>query len=99
MRRFWMVAALLAVAPDATHAIPPVPHRINGGIERIDGDRRELVITNASDRVTLSWKNSARLEHMCLSPGDQIKIYYRKEGGSLVVRDVRSAVSRGCRCQ
>jgi hypothetical protein len=88
MRRFWMVAALLALTAHATNAMPPVPHRINGGIERIDGDRRELVITNASHRVTLGWRNSARLQHMSLGPGDEIKAYYRKEGGSLVVRDV-----------
>jgi hypothetical protein len=95
-QKVWSVGLLLAIAY-SMNAMPPVPHRINGGIERIDGDRREVVITNASERVTLTWKESARLEQTCLNPGDQIKAYYRKEGGRLVIRDVQSAGCRGCR--
>jgi hypothetical protein len=57
----WSVGLLL-VAACAANAMPPVPHRINGGIERIDGEHGEVVITNASERVTLTWKDSARLE-------------------------------------
>jgi hypothetical protein len=33
MRRFWMVAALLALAPHATHAMPPLPGSMEGSNE------------------------------------------------------------------
>jgi hypothetical protein len=91
IKRPWAgVAAILLGLACASDAMPPAPHRMRGSIERIDGGRRELVVTNASARVVLAWRETDRLDRTCLQTGDQITVYYRKQSGRLVIRDFGS---------
>jgi hypothetical protein len=67
--------------------MPPIPHMIRGGVERIDAQQRELVVTNGHDRAVLTWKEGTHA--CCLKPGDTVKAYYRKAPGSYVISDLR----------
>ena len=94
MKRPWAgVAAILLGLSCASDAMPPVPHKMRGSIERIDGGRRGLVVTNASARVVLTWRETDRLDRTCLQTGDPIAVYYRKQSGGLVISDFSSAAA------
>ena len=91
-------AGLLLVLACPTNGMPPVPRKITGKIEWFDAGRRELVVTNSSARVVLAWRETDRLERTCLRAGDEIKAYYRKETGQLVIHDFSSrTLCVGCK--
>ena len=97
MTQFWAVFAVLMSAHLSTvNAMPPVPHKISGSIQRMDAERRELVVTNANRRAVLTWATAA-LDGTCLKAGDQIAVYYRREMGRLVIRGFDSAGSCNAR--
>ena len=80
-------AVLLFALACPTNAMPPIAHTIKGKVERIDAQQRELVITNAQDRVLLTFKDGAHA--CCLKQGDTVKAYYRKAAGDYVISDLR----------
>ena len=97
-KRLSIVAALVLLAlAFPTKAMPPIPHMIKGGVERIDASERKLVITNDHDRVVLTWKQGAAAYGCCLNPGDPLKAYYRKAAGRYVISDLRVLSPIGCK--
>ena len=90
LREAWISCAVLLFALVCPgNAMPPVAHRISGNIERMDTQRRELVLTNANMRAVLVWSEK-NPDRTCLEAGDHIKAYYRKEAGRLVISDFSS---------
>jgi hypothetical protein len=88
LRKAWISgAALLFALACPSNAMPPVAHKISGNTERMDRQRRELVLTNANLRTVLVWSETNPLDRTCLEAGDHIKAYYRKEAGRLVITD------------
>ena len=81
-------ALLLFAWASPVGGMPPVPRAFKGGVERIDAERQELVITNRHDRVVLAWKQAA-LHACCVNLGDAVKAYYRKEAGKQIISDLR----------
>jgi hypothetical protein len=98
-RKLWIgCAALLLALVYPTNGMPPVPQKITGKIEWFDAERRELVVTNSSARLLLAWRETDRLERTCLRAGDEMKAYYRKETGRLVIHDFSSrTLCVGCK--
>jgi hypothetical protein len=91
LRKIWIAcAALLIALACPSNAMPPVAHKISGNIERIDTQRRELVLTNANARVVLAWSETNPLDRTCLKPGDQGKAYYRRAAGRFMISDFSS---------
>lgn len=88
----------VTLATFETQARPPVQHPAQGVIQSIDVTNRTLVLTEpkaATNRIFI-WKNSTRfrvggqkVSPDSLHAGQPIKLYYRRESGRLVLREVR----------
>jgi hypothetical protein len=96
LRHALLLITLTATLPLSTWALPPIPHAITGKIARIDQDSRELTITNNHERLLVHWKRTTRFTYACLTTGIPVKVYYRKEAGRFVARDVITRGSNEC---
>ena len=81
-----------------SQARPPLQHPARGAIQSIDPTNHTLVLAepkSTTNRVFV-WKNSTRFRvgwHKAspdaLRVGQSVKVYYRRESGRLVLREVR----------
>lgn len=81
-----------------TQARPPIQHAAQGVIQSVDLTNHTLALSEpkvATSRIFI-WKDSTRfrLDGQKASPdsfraGRTIKVYYRRESGKLVLREVR----------
>lgn len=81
-----------------TQARPPVQHPAQGVIQSIDLANHTLALTEPKAATSRSfiWKDSTRFRVSgqkaspdSLHAGQPIKVYYRRESGRLVLREVR----------
>lgn len=88
----------LTLAAFETQARPPVQHPAQGVVQSIDPTNHTLVLTEpkAATSRTFIWKDSTRFRvggqkasPDSLHAGQPIKVYYRRESGKLVLREVR----------
>ncbi len=90
-------AALLIALARSSNSMPPVANKISGNIERIDTQRRELVLTNANVRVVLAWSETSPLDRTRLEAGDHIRVL-SQGAGRLVISDFSSrSACHGCK--
>ncbi|MBI3427910.1 MAG: hypothetical protein HY011_33725 [Acidobacteria bacterium] len=88
----------VTLAAFETQARPPVQHPAQGVVQSIDLTNHTLVLTEpkaATSRIFI-WKDSTRFRvgwqkasPDSLHAGQPIKVYYRRESGRLVLREVR----------
>jgi hypothetical protein len=96
----WFGALLLVgvlTASFESHALPPRQHAARGVIESIDHAKRIVVLIQPKteqNRVFV-WNETTRFRrgwHKAspdmLRPGDEVKLWYRREVGRFVVREV-----------
>ena len=88
-------AALLAASPDGW-ALSPRQHSVSGVIAA-DYDARTITVapTKGDKPLVLVWKGSTRFSQgwsrICIGtvePGQPVKVYYRREVGQLIPREV-----------
>ena len=81
-----------------SHALPPRQHAARGVIESVDQVKRTFVLLQPKSEQSrvFVWNDSTRFRrgwHKAspdmLRPGDEVKLWYRREIGRLVVREVR----------
>ena len=102
-----MVAAGLSLAATSSlWALPPSQHAVSGVIEAIDHDAHTITLApRKGDHLVFVWKDSTRFSQgwsrICLGalePGQSVKVYYRREIGQLVPRDVNLRTETPTRC-
>ncbi len=100
-------AALLFASASSGWALPPRQHAFRGVIESIDQSAHTFTVAPADGKQSLVfvWKDSTRFKQSgsrvgsgALQIGEPVKIYYRREIGQLVPREVTlsSAAASGC---
>ena len=101
------VAALLFASANSGWALPPRQHAVRGVIESIDQSTHTLTVTSTQGGKPLvfAWKDSTRFRQgwsrLCsgaLQKGAPVKIYYRREIGQLVPREVNLRGDSGTSC-
>lgn len=103
-----VIAAFVAAAMPGW-AMPPIQHRASGVIIAIDHEAHTLTLARSRNdkSLVLVWNDATRFrEHgqrICsgmLKPGQSIRLYYRREIGQLVPREVnlRSETETTCKC-
>ena len=96
------------LASSTTWALPPSQHAVRRTIESIDRNAHTLTLLspNGSNPLDFVWKDSTRFvlgaSRICsgaLEPGQPVKLYYRREFGQLVPREVslRTDAPKGCK--
>ena len=99
--------ALLLASATQSGALPPRQHSVSGVITDIDHDARTitLVASNGDQPLVFDWKDSTRFSQgwsrICLGAlksGETVKVYYRREGGQLVPREVSLRTETKTRC-
>ena len=100
------VAAFVAATANGW-ALPPRQHSVSGVITDIDREARTitLVPSKADKPLVFVWKNSTRFSkgwsRSCLGKlqlGQPVKVYYRREVGQLVPREVSLRTEPPTRC-
>ena len=91
-----VAAGLLLAATSDLWALPPRQHAVSGVIKAIDYDAHTITLAPPKgDNLVFVWKESTRFSQgwsrICpsaLESGQSMKVYYRREIGQLVPRDV-----------
>jgi hypothetical protein len=102
-------AALLFASANSGSALPPRQHAVRGIIESIDQSAHTFTVAPANGKQSLVfvWKDSTRFKQggsrLCggaLEQGQPISLYYRREVGQLVPREVslRNETATTCKC-
>ena len=106
------VAAFVAATANGW-AMPPRQHSISGVITDIDRDAHTITLapSKSNQPLVFVWKEYTRfsrsLSRICLGtlqPGQPVKVYYRREVGQLVPREVSlrteppTRSTSGCAC-
>ncbi len=100
--------ALLLASATESRALPPRQHTISGVITSMDHGAQTLTLLVAKNGGTMVfvWKDSTRFsqgwKRICtgaLEAGQAVKIYYRREIGQLVPREVSLRTEAPARCQ
>ena len=100
------VAAFVS-APANGWAMPPRQHSVTGVITGIDRDAHTITLapSKADKPLVFVWRNSTRFSkgwgRSCLGmlqPGRTVKVYYRREVGQLVPREVSLRTAAPTRC-
>lgn len=86
-----VVTSLLLATTISGWAIPPRQHAASGVIAVLDRSQRRLIL-NTTFPLELVWSNGTRFVGHCpachLNVGQAVKIYYRREAGQNVLREV-----------
>ena len=98
--------ALLLASAIESRALPPRQHAVSGVIKAIDYDGHTITLAPPKgDNLVFVWKDSTRFSQgwsrICLGalePGQSVKVYYRREIGQLVPRDVNLRTKMPTRC-
>jgi hypothetical protein len=99
--------ALLFTSAISSWALPPKQHAVRGVIESIDQSAHTLTVApaNGNKSLVFVWKDSTRFRQgwsrLCsgaLQKGATVKIYYRREIGQLVPREVSLRSEAGTPC-
>jgi hypothetical protein len=104
-----VVAAAFLAAAMPGWAMPPIQHPASGVIVAIDYASHTLTLARSQNHKpqVFVWNDSTRFrEHgkrICsgmLEPGQSVKLYYRREIGQLVPREVnlRRETTTTCKC-
>ena len=101
-----VAAGLLLAATSNLWALPPRQHAVSGVIKAIDYDGHTITLApSKGDNLVFVWKDSTRFSQgwsrICLGalePGQSVKVYYRREIGQLVPRDVNLRTKMPTRC-
>lgn len=89
-------AAILAASPEGW-ALPPRQHSVSGVIAAIDYDAHTIAVapTKGDRPLIFAWKGATRFSQgwsrVCIGTvelGQSVKVYYRREIGQLVPREV-----------
>ena len=106
------VAAFVAATANGW-AMPPRQHSVSGVITDIDRDAHTITLapSNGDQPLVFVWKDYTRFSRgwsrICLGtlqPGQPVKVYYRREVGQLVPREVSlrteppTQCTSGCAC-
>ena len=100
------VAAFMA-APANGWAMPPRQHSVFGVITDIDRDAHTITLapSKSNQPLVFVWKGYTRFSRswsrICLGmlhPGQLVKVYYRREVGQLVPREVSLRTEPPTRC-
>lgn len=100
------VAAFVAATINGW-ALPPRQHSVSGVITDIDHEGHAITLAPSKGHQPLVfvWKDSTRFSRgwsrVCLGtfqPGQPVKIYYRREVGQLVPREVSLRTKTATRC-
>ena len=100
------VAAFVAATVNGW-AMPPRQHSVSGVITDIDHNARTitLALSNGDQPLVFDWKDYTRFSRgwsrICLGtlqPGQPVKVYYRREVGQLVPREVSLRTEPPTRC-
>ena len=100
------VAAFVAATANGW-ALPPRQHSVSGVITDIDREARTITLapSKADKPLVFVWKNYTRFSRgwsrICLGtlqPGQPVKVYYRREVGQLVPREVSLRTEPPTRC-
>ena len=93
--------------------MPPRQHSVSGVITDIDRDAHTITLapSNGDQPLVFVWKDYTRFSRgwsrICLGtlqPGQPVKVYYRREVGQLVPREVSLRIetpkqcTNGCAC-
>ena len=90
-------AAMLFAVANSTWALPPRQHALRGVLENIDQSAHTLTVApaNGSKTLVFVWKDATRFKQgwsrFCsgaLHKGTPVTVYYRREIGQLVPREV-----------
>ena len=101
------VATLLFTTVNSSWALSPRQHSVSGVIESIDQSTHTLTVTptKGGKPLVFAWKDSTRFRQgwgrLCsgaLQEGAPVKIYYRREIGQLVPREVNLHSDAGTPC-
>ena len=100
------VAAFVAATANGW-AMPPRQHSVSGVITDINRDAHtiKLALSKSNQPLVFVWKDSTRFSRgwsrICLGtlqPGQPVKVYYRREIGQLVPREVSLRTETPTRC-
>ncbi len=107
LTKMFLGAALLFTTVNSSWALPPRQHAVRGVIESIDQRTHTLTVTPTKGGAPLVfvWKDSTRFRQgwsrFCsgaLQNGSPVKIYYRREIGQLVPREINLRSDAGTPC-
>ena len=99
--------SLLLASVTQSGALPARQHSVSGVITDIDHDARTITLapSNGDQPLVFDWKDSTRFSQgwsrICLGtlqPGQPVKVYYRREVGQLVPREVSLRTEPPTRC-
>jgi hypothetical protein len=102
-----VAAGLLFAATEHGWALPPRQHSMSGVINAINYDARTITLAAAKgdEPLTFVWKDYTRFSQgwsrICLGalePGQSVRIFYRREVGQLVPREVSLRSKTTTRC-
>lgn len=102
-----VAAGLLFAATEHGWALPPLQHSVSGVIKSIDHDAHTITVTpDKGDKpLVFVWKNHTRFSQgrsrICLGAlesGHTVRIFYRREMGQLVPREVSLRNGLPTRC-
>jgi len=93
-----VVAGLCLAFTSSSWALPPRQHSVSGVIAKLDWSRREITLKSAGDApgMLLAWNDRTRFTkpagcvQCSLAVGRQVGIYYRRELGQNMLREVSS---------
>ena len=100
------VAAFVAATANGW-AMPPRQHSVSGVITDIDREAHTITLapSKGDQPLVVVWKNSTRFSQgrsrICLGTlksGETVKVYYRREVGQLVPREVSLRTETKARC-
>ena len=99
--------SLLLASVTQSGALPPRQHSVSGVITDIDHDARTITLapSKGDQPLVFAWKDSTRFSQgwsrICLGAlksGETVKVYYRREVGQLVPREVSLRTETKTRC-
>ena len=99
--------ALLLASAIESRALPPRQHAASGVIASIDYDTHTITLapSKGDKPLVFVWKNHTRFSQgwsricLCaLEAGQNVKVYYRREVGQLVPREVNLRKETSARC-
>ena len=99
--------SLLLASVTQSGALPPRQHSVSGVITDIDHDARTIMLapSNGDQPLVFDWKGSTRFSQgwsrICLGTlksGQPVKVYFRREVGQLVPREVNWRTETPTRC-
>jgi hypothetical protein len=102
-----LVAAMVFGSVSSRWALPPRQHAVRGVIESMDPSTHTLTVApaNGSKALVFVWKDSTRFKQgwsrFCsgaLKKGAPVTVYYRREIGQLVRREVNVRGEAGMPC-